>query len=161
MYDQVCDAFGCGSIPIKYRIGIWGACLVTAFCLSLGTLAFIQAVIDGNPDSFVISYTFAHIITFTGSMFLSTPKKFFIIAFDSNHWGATTFYLFTIFITLFIVYYPGIEPGGRIAVIVLAMIVQYMAYVWFCLSQLPFGARIQKIVCRSFMDCRDCKCCNK
>jgi len=148
-FDVVCDSCGCSKLPWKYRIGGFAACAGIGFILSLGSMARLSELVAGNPEPFVVMFTFGAIIALIGSMFLSTPKAYAKKACDKYHWGATTFYLFAIIMTLFCVYYTGIPADGRIGIIVLCLLIQYAAFFWFTLSMIPFVARIQQEFCRT------------
>ena len=74
--DEACDMFGCAKMPWKYRIAGYAACAGVGFVMSMGATGRIGDLIAGNPDPFVLLFTFGALITLVGSMFLSTPKAF-------------------------------------------------------------------------------------
>lgn len=155
--DEMCEALGCSKMPWKYRIAGYATCCGIGFLMSLGATGRISELIAGSPDAFVLLFTFGALIALVGCMFLSTPKKFCQKALDKDHWGAFVFYILSIIITLFCVYYDKMPSDGRFALIILSILVQYLSYLWFSLSMIPFVARMQKEFCRT--RCRQlCPC---
>jgi len=109
-------------------------CAVISVILSIVAVTQISKVIRGDPAAFAIPYTIAQIISIIGTLFLSGPVKQLKAMFAKTRIIATIVYLGSIVATLVVAF-----ETHSVAGVIILMIVQFLAYIWYCLSFIPFA----------------------
>ena len=92
-----------------------------------GSLVRLKALLHGDPEPFVIYFTFGNLCAIASCFFLSGPKSHCKKMIDPTRRIATAFYLITIFFTFFVVFYEKIPDDGRVGIIILCVFVQWAA----------------------------------
>eukprot|EP00746_Dinoflagellata_sp_MGD_P143406 gnl/MRDRNA2_/MRDRNA2_76235_c0_seq1.p1 gnl/MRDRNA2_/MRDRNA2_76235_c0~~gnl/MRDRNA2_/MRDRNA2_76235_c0_seq1.p1 ORF type:complete len:191 (-),score=13.62 gnl/MRDRNA2_/MRDRNA2_76235_c0_seq1:34-606(-) len=149
--DPFIDAI-CPRMSYTHRITGWASCfalgtLITA--LSFGN--FTRALL-GHPGKFASTYTMGNVIALCGSFFLSGPSKQLKMMKKSDRAPASVAFLITMVLTLWLAWS---EPfTGRAMLIMLFVVVQWLALVWYSVSFIPYGRKMM----RKFM-ASVCWCC--
>jgi hypothetical protein len=119
------------------------ACMAIGYTLSLGGFFRLTEAMMGNPGPFVINCTIGNIISLCGSCFLAGPFNQANKMFHESRRIATSLYLGSLALTLFVAFAAEGMTGQGIVLIVL-MIIQYVAIAWYCLSYIPFARQAAK-----------------
>ena len=86
-------------------------------------------------------------LAIVGSLFLSGPKTQCRKMFDKTRIVATVLYFSSIVATVFCCYYKGIPDKARVGVIVMCVVVQWTAMLWYTISFIPFARDYVCMVC--------------
>lgn len=121
----------CGSLSYKERLtGFIGCIVLGMLCGGLATLAFFS----GNLTQFGVFFTFSNIISISGTFFLVGPQKQFKSMLEETRFIATIVYVGAMVMTLVAAF------ALKIAVVVIVcVIVQYLAMIWYGLSYIPYA----------------------
>lgn len=138
---------------LNYKQRIFGC--VCCFCLGqfLQFLSFSAAsgVLIGHPGRFARFYSLGNLMMVTGSFFLSGPKAQWRKIKAKNRALTSFTFVSTMILTLSVVRaHPFV---GRALLILLLVVVQWCAQVWYILSYIPYGHWFGKKVLRK---CRKC-----
>ncbi|CAH0485893.1 unnamed protein product [Peronospora farinosa] len=136
----------CSSLSKKQRLNGFITCFVLGFFVSLGsTVALIVG--PDNGTKFGVTYSLGNIISLCGSGFLVGPKQQVQLMFKPVRCIATIIYLVMIIVVLTVAI---VTPQLGLMVLLLVLI-QSTAAVWYSASYIPYGrkilARIAKKVC--------------
>ena len=112
-------------------------CMVAGYLLSFGAFFRIKDLLIGNPMPFVLNATVGNMIALAGSLFLSGPRNQLRRMWHESRRLATTAYLGSLLLTLFVIFVP--VPGPKRLYLLLFMLVQFCAIAWYCLSYVPFA----------------------
>ena len=99
----------------------------------------LAQLLAGNPRPFVLYYSFGSALSICSSFFLSGPWKQVKKMFAPVRVVATVVYLITLSLTLFVALSPYARMPGRGVLLLLLVIAQFVAYVWYSLSYIPFA----------------------
>lgn len=126
-----------------YQTRITGclACLGIGFLIQMGSTVRLFSLLKGDPKPFAIMYTSGNIVSICATLFFYGPWSQCKRMFESTRIAATLMYLGFMVTTLFLAYYPETIPG-RIPLIVLSILCQFIALVWYTLSYIPYGRSI-------------------
>lgn len=147
MEDQCCEM--CPKLSYKQRLMGYATCFGLAFILSMGSWIRLADLVKGKPTPFVVFYTLGNILGIIGSLFLSGPAKQCRAMFDKTRICATLMYFLSIIMTIFCCYYKGIPAESRLGIIILCIIVQWTAMVWYTISFIPFARDYVCMVCKN------------
>ena len=136
--DQILDE-SCPKLTYNQRLTGYVLCMCVAFLLTIGSLIRLKALIQGDPAPFVIYFTFGNLCAIASSFFLSGPKAQCKKMVDRTRRIATAFYLLTIFFTFFVAFYEDVPDGARVGIIILCVVVQWLAMLWYTISFIPFA----------------------
>jgi len=145
MEDALCGM--CPELTYKQRVGGYVTCFFVSFCLSIGSFTRLVQLVKGNPAPFVVFYTLGNVMAILGSLFLSGPRTQCKKMWDKTRRIATFVYFATIFFTLFVAFYDGIPPGGRVGLIIMCIFFQWLAMLWYTISFIPFARDYVVMLC--------------
>mmetsp|Transcript_25780 Transcript_25780/g.50788 ORF Transcript_25780/g.50788 Transcript_25780/m.50788 type:complete len:176 (-) Transcript_25780:241-768(-) len=136
--DNECD---CG---LSYSQRIMGF----IFCFALGCCASVLATMNVPlimiaPKKFALPYTFGNLLSFASTSFLVGPMRQVRTMFDPVRKVASILYLLSIGGTLFFAMYWQWYLGTMVAVSV-----QFLSFVWYCASYVPFGRSVLAAGCK-------------
>ncbi|KZO99328.1 SFT2-domain-containing protein [Calocera viscosa TUFC12733] len=118
------------------RFYCFGACMAIGFVLSLlGSILLIL----GQTWTFALLYTVGIVVTLVGTGFLIGFFRQLKMMFAMVRIVATIIFLASIvlvFIAAFVI-------GSQVMAIIL-VIVEYLAYTWYCLSYIPYARQLVK-----------------
>ena len=121
---------------------------------------FFIHLVEGQPLPFACNYTFGHILQLLASTFLCGPKRqfkyvhgreridLFLILFlhlfrnmfDEKRRFTSITYLSRLVATLIVIFIP-LPSGLKLGLLLLLMLTQFCASVWYTLSYIPYGRR--------------------
>jgi len=110
-------------------------------------------LVEGNPKPFAIMYSVGNIISICSSFFLSGPWKQCKKMVAPTRAVATGVYVGSIALTLFVACYKQTIPARALIIIVL-IIIQMLALIWYMLSFIPYARDFVADLCRR--TCCDC-----
>ena len=68
---------------------------------------------------------------------------------------ATVVYFTMMLATLLVAVLSGVPPGARLPLVVLCMVLQVLAMIWYSLSYIPFGRDLAKKCCKKCVPTAD------
>lgn len=101
----------------------------------LAVIALVQIV--AHPSRFAIIYTIGNLITISSTLFLFGPCSQVRNMFKAKRIVATLIYFGSMAFTLFAAY-----QWGKFWIVALALLIQFLAMVWYCASYIPWGRSI-------------------
>ena len=132
-----------GCFPsLSYTTRMYGfaACFVIGVLLSvMSTLSIFKAITD--PTEFVVLYTMGNVVGLIGTGFLFGPLAQCKRMFEETRRVATCIYLGTLVLTIVVACAFNPENGqfGKGVLILVLMVVQWMALLWYCASFMRGG----------------------
>ncbi|KAL4145976.1 hypothetical protein PRNP1_011849 [Phytophthora ramorum] len=127
----------CPSLTKQQRMVGFVSCFVLGYLVSFGSTFALIAGSD-NGTKFGITYTLGNIISLCGSGFLVGPKQQVKLMFKPVRRIATIVYLLMI-VVVFTVAIAAPELG---LVVLLLVLIQCAAAVWYSASYVPYGRKI-------------------
>jgi hypothetical protein len=101
---------------------------------------FFIKLIEGYPVPFALNYSLGNVLALGSSWFLCGPKRQYRNMFDDTRKLTTLTYLSCLAGTLVVVFIPC-PTGLRLGILVLLLITQCGASLWYSLSYIPYGRR--------------------
>lgn len=106
---------------------------------------FIKLVL-GNPAPFVFLYTCGNIISLLSSIFLSGPTRQLRLMLDEKRYVTSITYLIALSVSIVVCFIP-MKTGIKIACLVLLLLIQMCANIWYTLSYIPYGrATVRRMI---------------
>ncbi|EQC26078.1 hypothetical protein SDRG_16096 [Saprolegnia diclina VS20] len=140
---------GCPSMSYENRLYAFGAVLVVGAACSLFSLVFLLTV---NMVGFGVMYSFGSLCGLLSTMFLVGPSRQVGAMFQKHRWIATAVYLGLIVLTL-IVAFSGMRKAGKVVLVLLFVLLQFLAAIWYSLSYIPFARRVVQKALGGAGDC--------
>eukprot|EP01120_Amphizonella_sp_Union-15-10_P010491 TRINITY_DN4204_c0_g1_i1.p1 TRINITY_DN4204_c0_g1~~TRINITY_DN4204_c0_g1_i1.p1 ORF type:complete len:159 (-),score=5.90 TRINITY_DN4204_c0_g1_i1:90-566(-) len=126
----------CPSFSWKQRIWGFGICATLGFvCAVLGTF---MLVIFLSVVPFAVLYTVGNILALSATGFLVGPLRQLKTMFEPTRLIATIVYLVTLILTLFFAF------KGIFILTLICVIIQFLAFLWYALSYIPFARDVVK-----------------
>ena len=111
------------------------------YLMTFFSFRFFVELCEGNPVPFALNYTLGNIFSQFTTMFLCGPKRQFKNLFDDRRKFSSITYLSCLGGTLLVVFLP-IKPNGvKLFLLLVLIITQFCASVWYTLSYIPYGRR--------------------
>ena len=101
----------------------------------------VAQLLTGHPRPFVLYFTLGSLLSICSSFFLTGPWKQIKKMFAPVRAVATGIYLTTLALTLFVALSPYARVPGQGIVLLCLVAVQFLSYVWYTLSYVPFARR--------------------
>ena len=139
----------CPTLTVKQRL--YG--FVTCFCLGmLFSILSIGGIFGAllSTYKFAILYSLGNITSMGSTLFLFGPASQCKRMFKRGRFIATTLYLLALVSTLvFCLFFFDSEnrPPLQRLIVLLLILLQFCALVWYTLSYIPFGRKIFKKIC--------------
>ena len=121
----------------------FGICFTCGYLMTFASFRLFIKLVEGNPAPFVFLYTSGNIMSLLSSMFLSGPKRQFKSMFDEKRRATSITYLVSLGTSIIVCFIP-IPTGPKIGLLVLLLLVQMMASLWYTLSYIPYGRATAK-----------------
>ncbi|CAI5743143.1 unnamed protein product [Peronospora destructor] len=121
-------------------------CFVLGFLLSLGSTFRLAKLVHGNPAPFAIAYTIGNLLSIGCTTFFVGPWKQAQTMFHSKRRYSAVVYVVFIFVTLLLCFSHHIHH--RLLLVLLSVLVQFLALVWYTLSYVPYGRSIAVSCCK-------------
>ncbi|RLN70668.1 hypothetical protein BBJ28_00022494 [Nothophytophthora sp. Chile5] len=139
----------CPSLSYQERVIGCVTCFMLGFLLSLGSTFRLAKLVHGNPAPFAIAYTIGNVLSIGCTTFFVGPCKQVQTMFHSKRrWSAAVYVLF-IFVTLGLCFSPHIHH--RVLLVLLSVLVQFVALIWYTLSYVPYGRNIATSCCKRML----------
>lgn len=139
--EEACSA--CPTMTFRDRIIGSIICMLIGLCLSISSAGSLTVLLLGNPIPFAITYTLGNIFSISSTCFLYGPQSQFKKMFATTRLIATCIFFAMMIITLVLALYKG-DIFLRVLWIILAIIFQYLALIWYQISFIPFARDIVK-----------------
>lgn len=136
----------CPSLTYQERTIGFITCFVLGFLLSLGSTFRLARLVHGNPAPFAIAYTIGNLLSLGCTMFFVGPCKQLEAMFHSKRRYSAIVYLVFMGITLALCFSHNVPH--RVGLVLLSVIIQFSALVWYTLSFVPYGRSIMITCCR-------------
>ena len=101
----------------------------------------VAKLLTGYPRPFVLYFSLGSVLSICSSFFLTGPWKQVKKMFAPSRAVATSVYLITLALTLFVALSPYASVPGRGIILLCLVAVQFLSYVWYTLSYVPFARR--------------------
>ncbi|RYG69388.1 hypothetical protein EON64_02850 [archaeon] len=134
--ESVCST--CPKMSLQQRIMGCLVCMGTGFLISMGSTLRLVRLLEGHPEDFAVMYTLGNVLGLCSTCFLYGPLSQAKQMFASTRLAASLIYLTLMGTTLFLAFYPAYVPG-RLALLVLSIVLQFLALTWYTLSFIPFA----------------------
>lgn len=152
--DCVEKYFGC-TVSLSYKERFLGCSFffLLGFFLSFGSTFRLVKLLHGHPGPFATMYSIGNILSLFSTAFFVGPCKQLKTMFHKKRRISASLYLLFIIITLTVCFLPHIP--GRIPLVMLCILIQFTALIWYSLSYIPYG----RAICKSCL-LRTCGCSN-
>jgi hypothetical protein len=152
---------------ISQRMMGFGICFGSGYLITFMSFSFFVQLVEGDPVPFVVVYTVGHILSLMSSMFLCGPKRqfkyvpkiIFVVVgcpklvsihfslllhhrnmFDEKRRYTSIVFLSCLFATLVVVFIP-FDGTIKLVLLLLLLVTQFSASLWYTLSYIPYGRR--------------------
>jgi len=138
----------CVSLTLPQRLVGCAFCLAMGMILDLGAAGRVVLLIKGNPQPFVVFFTFGSLLSLGASCFLSGPTKQASQMFDEKRRVASAALLLSISLTVVVASLLRGMPG-QAALLIALLLAQVLAQGLYLLSYVPFGPEMLRGACEA------------
>eukprot|EP00927_Polykrikos_kofoidii_P078854 TRINITY_DN75652_c0_g1_i1.p1 TRINITY_DN75652_c0_g1~~TRINITY_DN75652_c0_g1_i1.p1 ORF type:complete len:274 (+),score=24.44 TRINITY_DN75652_c0_g1_i1:91-822(+) len=131
----------CPSLTMKQRVIGFTVCFGIGMLLDLLSFGRLAQLLKGKAGRFAVMYTTGNIIALTGTFFLAGPRRQYQRMSHDSRWVASMIFLISMILTI-VVASTDTTLKGRTLFILVCVVVQWTALVWYGLSYIPFGRRL-------------------
>ncbi|KAL9180021.1 hypothetical protein ACHAXT_007991 [Thalassiosira profunda] len=135
---------------IAQRVTGFGICFTAGYLMTFASFRLFVKLVAGNPAPFVFLYSSGNLLSLMSSMFLSGPKRQFKSMFDEKRRTTSITYLATLATSIAVCFIP-MPTGPKIGLLVLLLLVQMSASLWYTLSYIPYGRATARRMIQSFI----------
>ncbi|GAB9472575.1 Vesicle transport protein [Globisporangium polare] len=136
----------CPSLTYQERVIGCVTCFTLGFLLSLGSTFRLAKLVHGNPGPFAMAYTMGNLLSLASSMFFVGPCKQLQLMFHHKRRISAIVYIVFIGFTLALCFSPHVPH--RVGLVLICVITQFTALVWYTLSYVPYGRKIALSCCK-------------
>lgn len=136
----------CPSLSYQERMIGFLTCFVLGFLLSLGSTFRLARLARGNPAPFALAYTLGNLLSLGCTMFFVGPCKQLESMLHAKRRYSALVYLLFMAVTLALCFSPHVPH--RVGLVLLSVVVQFSALVWYTLSFVPYGRSIVLTCCK-------------
>jgi len=142
----------CPSLGIQQRIFGCACCFAAGQLLQFFAFSASAGVLLGHPGRFARCYSMGNMMMITGSFFLSGPKRQCSKIREKDRTPAFGAFILSMVLTLTVVH---MNPFlGRALLILLLVVIEWCAKVWYILSYVPYGHTVgRRVVTAVFGRC--------
>ena len=135
----------CPKLSFQQRIIGFITCFIIGYLITFASFGRFMELVEGNPYPFILFYTVGNVCALLASTFLCGPKRQFKSMFHETRKVTAIVYLSTILVTIVLCFIPiVINSSVRLLVLMLLLLAQFFAYLWYSLSYIPFGRKTVK-----------------
>jgi len=127
----------CPTLSWEDRVLGFVGCFVIGIAISLSSFLSWGALVNGHPGLFAVKYSAGNVLSLFSTAFLVGPREQLRKMVSPVRVVTTSVYLGSIAATLIAATLLQ-EP----TLTVVAMVVQFLALLWYCLSYIPFGRKM-------------------
>ena len=150
--EQYADAC-CPALTYQQRLWGFGICFGVGCLISLSSVLFFRKLLAGNPVPFALNYTVGNLIGLASTAFFVGPARQCKRMSHPTRAGAALIFVLAMVSTLVCaLLLPVVTklPTSVITLLVLvSIVIQFLAFFWYCLSYIPYGRRVFKACCAS------------
>lgn len=128
----------------------FGICFTCGYLMTFMSFRLFIKLVEGNPAPFVFLYTSGNVMSLMSSMFLSGPTRQCKSMFDEKRRTTSIIYLVSLAFSITVCFLP-IPTGPKIGLLVLLLLVQMGASLWYTLSYVPYGRATARRMLRSVL----------
>eukprot|EP01082_Thalassiosira_pseudonana_P014827 g13350.t1 g13350 contig8:463029-464073(-) len=128
----------CPKLTFQQRVIGFATCFTIGYLMTFMSFRLFVKLVEGNPAPFVFLYSSGNIMSLMSSMFLSGPQKQFKYMFDDKRKMTSMVYLISLGTSIAVCFIP-FKTGPKIGILVLLLLVQMCASLWYTLSYIPYG----------------------
>eukprot|EP00804_Cyclotella_cryptica_P005936 CCRYP_000195-RA/>CCRYP_000195-RA protein AED:0.33 eAED:0.33 QI:256/1/1/1/1/1/4/276/231 len=136
MMDEMSEY--CPKLTFQQRVVGFATCFTLGYLMSFMSFRLIIKLVEGNPAPFVFLYSSGNLLSLMSSMFLSGPQKQFKYMFDEKRKMTSIVYLTSLGTSITVCFIP-MPTGAKIGILVLLLLLQMSASLWYTLSYIPYG----------------------
>lgn len=133
----------CPKLTYQQRMIGFVSCFAIGYLITFASFNLFIDLIEGRPVPFVVVYTLGNIISLFSSMFLCGPKAQLKNMFDKKRKTVTIVYLSALLLSI-IVCFIRMDSSLKLTILLLLLITQFFASIWYSLSYIPFARRAVK-----------------
>lgn len=141
MVDDVSEY--CPTLTFHQRVMGFGICFTCGYLMTFMSFRLFIKLVEGNPAPFVFLYTSGNLLSLLSSMFLSGPQRQFKSMFDEKRQLTSIVYLSSLCTSIAVCFIP-FATGPKVAILVILLLVQMCASLWYTLSYVPYGRATAK-----------------
>jgi len=127
----------CPNMSMQNRVIGWLVCFGIGILLQLLSFTAIGSILTGKAKKFAILYTLGNICALGGTFFVCGPKTQIRRMTKKNRLGASLAFIISLVLTL-VVAFVAKFPGRTLLILILVLI-QWLAIIWYTLSYIPFA----------------------
>lgn len=130
----------CPQITLRQRLLGWFCCFGLGLLLQAASFSAVTRALLGHPGRFAVTYTLGNLVALTGTFFLAGPAKQCRNMTKHNRLAASIIFVAAMFLTLFS---AEAKPfHGQSLLVMLMVLLQWLALVWYTLSFIPYGRKL-------------------
>mmetsp|Transcript_10640 Transcript_10640/g.15018 ORF Transcript_10640/g.15018 Transcript_10640/m.15018 type:complete len:190 (-) Transcript_10640:91-660(-) len=133
----------CPKLSFQQRIIGFASCFSIGYLITFLSFKFFIELMEGNAIPFVVVYSVGNILSLLSSMFLSGPRRHFKNLFDEKRRCTSITFLTSLALSIGICFIP-MEHKLKLSLLILLLLIQFCANLWYNLSYIPFGRRTVK-----------------
>jgi len=137
----------CPSLSIQQRIFGCACCFAAGQLLQFFAFGASAGVLVGHPGRFARCYSMGNMMMIAGSFFLSGPKRQCNKIKEKNRAPTFCAFITAMVLTLTVVYSTPFL--GRALLILVLVVIQWCAQVWYILSYVPYGHTVGRRVLKT------------
>ena len=135
----------CPSLSLQQRVIGCAFCVSLGYLLSFGAMGRVIDLVKGDPQPFVVFFTFGNLLSLAGSCFLSGPENQLKQMFDKKRRGASAVLFAALGLTIFVALQDTLP--GQAELLVALLLTQLLAQAYYVLTYVPFGTDMLKTCC--------------
>eukprot|EP00656_Telonema_subtile_P042342 TRINITY_DN4789_c0_g1_i1.p1 TRINITY_DN4789_c0_g1~~TRINITY_DN4789_c0_g1_i1.p1 ORF type:complete len:193 (-),score=37.41 TRINITY_DN4789_c0_g1_i1:177-755(-) len=140
----------CPTLSFKQRMIGFVIMASIGYLLAFGSFFRVAQCLAGNCTRFAIMYSVGNMVALCATFFLVGPCKQLKQMFTEDRRIATVVFLVAIACTITFALVNGIPNKTRVLLIIVSCIAQLCAWIWYCLTYIPFGRACLKSAMRGF-----------
>jgi hypothetical protein len=141
----------CPNLGFKQRVFGCVCCIVLGQVFQFLSFGAMMGVLVGHPGRFATFFSMGNILMVAASFFFSGPNQQCKKLRTKDRAPALFTFILTMALTLFVVF--GHPFFFRAIVILLLVIVQWVAQIWYILSYVPYGQKMGRAVATQLLGC--------
>merc|ERR1711865_1329807 len=140
----------CPSLTYKQRLIGFVVLASLGYLLAFGSFFRVARCLAGDCVNFALIYSLGNVIALCATFFLMGPCSQLKTMFDSTRRIATIVFLCAIVCTITFALLDGIPNKTRVVLIITSCIIQLLAWIWYCLSYIPFARSCVRSACKGY-----------
>ena len=129
------------TLSLKDRLIGFAICFVFGYLLEFMALGSLVGLLLGRSKKFAFLYTTGNIVSIFGTFFLIGPQRQLKYMLDPIRKGASLIFIFSIILTIISIYLFKSK-----LLVVLCVIIQFGAFIWYVMSYIPYGRDCLKAI---------------